>query len=242
MWPLGDRDIFIDLGQMIGGARITYSYAIPGGVRNDMPEDFKDRAIKVFNYFEKRLVDYEHIFFENPLFLKRTQGVGVLPRNEAISLGVVGQVLRASNVKSDVRIDEPYNFYKEMDFEIPFYDTCDTWARCMVHLVEMRQSMRIIRQCLDKMPQGPVRAKLSPQQRTVVGEAYTRVEAARGAMSFHITSDGLDEALQGKNQRSIFQKSSCSTEIIDRVACCGHACNLLESRLLACGGRQVRRK
>lgn len=190
MWPLGDRDLFIDLGQLLGGARITYSYAIPGGVRNDLPEEFKDRALKTFNYFEKRLLDYERIFFQNPLFLKRTQGVGVLPRSEAISLGVVGQVLRASNVKSDVRIDEPYNFYKDVEFEVPFYDTCDTWARCMVHLVEMRQSMRIIRQCLDKMPSGPVRAKLSPQQRTIVGEAYTRVEAARGAMSFHIISDG----------------------------------------------------
>src|SRR5579872_5770372 len=190
MWPLGDRDIFIDLGQMIGGARITYSYAIPGGVRNDMPENFKPRALKVFDYFEKRLVDYERIFFDNPLFLKRTQGVGVLPRSEAISLGVVGQVLRASNVKSDVRIDEPYNFYRDLDFEVPTSDSCDTYARCKVHLIEMRQSMRIIRQCLDKMPQGPVRVKLSPQQRALPGEAYARVEGARGAMSFHIISDG----------------------------------------------------
>ena len=75
---------------MIGGARITYSYAIPGGVRNDMPEDFKDRAIKVFNYFEKRLVDYERIFFQAPLFLKRTQGVGVTPESRSNQLGSGG--------------------------------------------------------------------------------------------------------------------------------------------------------
>ena len=190
MWPLGDRDIFIDLGQMIGGARITYSYSIPGGVRNDMPESFKDRALKVFNYFESRLKDYERIFFENPLFLKRTQGVGVLPRDEAIKLGVVGPVLRASAVKSDVRIDEPYCAYRDVDFEVPVFSECDTYARCMVHLIEMRQSMRIIKQCLEKMPQGPVRVKLSPQQRTQVGEAYARVESSRGAMAFHIISDG----------------------------------------------------
>lgn len=190
MWPLGDRELFIDLGQMIGGARITYSYAIPGGVRNDMPENFKDRALKVYDYFEKRLDDYEKIFFNNPLVLKRTQEVGVLPRNEAISLGVVGQTLRGSNVKSDIRIDEPYYFYKDIDFEVPSYDTCDSWARCMVHLVEMRQSMKIMRQCLEKMPEGPVRVKLSPQQRAQAGEAYTRVEASRGAMSFYMISDG----------------------------------------------------
>lgn len=190
MWPIGDREMFIDLGQILGGARVTYSYAIPGGVRNDIPEEFKPRALKIFEHFERRLVDYESIFYNNPLFLKRTQGVGVLPRKDAISLGVVGQVLRASGVKSDTRIDEPYNFYKDVEFEVPSFDSCDTWARCMVHLIEMRQSMRIMRQCLDKMPDGPVRAKLSPQQRTVVGEAYTRIEAARGAMSFHIISDG----------------------------------------------------
>ena len=190
MWPLGDRELFIDLGQMIGGARITYSYAIPGGVRNDMPVEFKDRALKVFDYFEGRLKDYEKIFFNNPLVLKRTQGVGVLPRAEAIKLGVVGQTLRASGVKSDTRIDEPYNFYKDVDFEVPTYDSCDTWARCMVHLVEMRQSMRVMRQCLEKMPEGPVRVKLSPQQRALAGEAYTRIEAARGALAFHIISEG----------------------------------------------------
>lgn len=190
MWPLGDRELFIDLGQMIGGARITYSYAIPGGVRNDMPENFKDRALKVYDYFEARLKDYEKIFFNNPLVLKRTQEVGVLPRAEAIKLGVVGQTLRGSGIKSDTRIDEPYNFYKDIDFEVPSFDAGDTWSRCMVHLVEMRQSMKIMRQCLDKMPEGPVRVKLSPQQRAQAGEAYTRVEASRGALSFHMISEG----------------------------------------------------
>ncbi|MHB8566757.1 MAG: NADH-quinone oxidoreductase subunit D [Nitrososphaerales archaeon] len=190
MWPLGDREPLIDLGQMIGGARITYSYAIPGGVRNDMPENFKDRAIKVYDYLETRLKDYERIFFAHPLFLKRTQSVGVLPRDEAIKLGVVGPVLRASGVKSDVRIDEPYGFYQDVDFEVPVFNECDTYARCMVHLVEMRQSMRIIRQCLDKIPQGPVRTKVTMTQRAAVGEAYARVEASRGALAFHIISTG----------------------------------------------------
>src|SRR5271157_660806 len=76
MWPLGDRETFIDLGQMLGGARVTYSYVIPGGVRNDMPDNFKSRALKVFDYFEGRLKDYEKMFFDHPLVNKRTQGVG----------------------------------------------------------------------------------------------------------------------------------------------------------------------
>ncbi len=190
MWPLGDRDVLIDLGQMLGGARITYSYVIPGGVRNDLPSGFKDKAIKVYDYLESRLKDYERMFFSHPLFLKRTRGVGVLPRDEAIKLGVVGPVLRASDVRSDVRIDEPYNFYDEVDFEVPTFKECDTYARCMVHLIEMRQSMRIIRQCLEKMPQGPVRTKVTMTQRAAAGEAYSQVEASRGAMSFHVISTG----------------------------------------------------
>ena len=198
MWPLGDRDLLIDLGQLIGGARITYSYVIPGGVRNDMPEDFPKRALKVYDYFETRLKDYEHMFFSSPLTLKRTQGVGVLPRNEAISLGVAGPVLRASGVKSDVRIDEPYNFYEDIDFEVPTFNECDTYARCMVHLIEMRQSMKIIRQCLEKIPEGPVRVKLTPQQRAQAGESYSRVEAARGAMAFHIISNGSTKPYRTK--------------------------------------------
>jgi NADH-quinone oxidoreductase subunit D len=190
MWPLGDRDIFIDLGQMIGGARITYSYWIPGGVRNDMPEGFKDRAHKVFDYFEKRLLDYERIFFGSPLFMKRTQGIGALKKEDAIKFGAVGPVLRASGVKADTRVDEPYCDYPNIDFVVPSYKEGDTYSRCMVRLTEMRQSMNIIRQCLDKIPKGPVKVKLSPQQRTLPGEAYARVEASRGAMGFHIISDG----------------------------------------------------
>ncbi|HKW04447.1 MAG TPA: NADH-quinone oxidoreductase subunit D [Nitrososphaerales archaeon] len=190
MWPLGDRDLLIDVGEMIGGARITYSYWIPGGVRNDMPHEFKERALKTYDYFEKRLIDYEKMFFRNPLVLKRTQGVGVLKRDDAINLGVVGPVLRASNVNSDTRRDEPYCAYNDVEFDVPVYKDCDTWSRCMVHLVEMRQSMRIIKQCLEKMPEGQIRVKLSPQQRAHAGEAYARVESARGAMAFHIISDG----------------------------------------------------
>lgn len=190
MWPFGDRDLLIDLAAMIGGARITYSYWIPGGVRNDMPPEFRERELKAFDYLEKRLEDYERIFFHNPLVSIRTEGVGALSREDAIKLGVTGPVLRASNVHSDTRIDEPYCVYKDVDYQIPTYKEGDVGARCRVRLDEIRQSMRIIRQCLNKMPEGPVRVKLSPQQRTQVGEAYTRVESARGAMSFHIISEG----------------------------------------------------
>ena len=111
MWPMGDRELFIDLAQSIGGTRVTFSYFIPGGVRNDIPDDFKEKALKTFSYFDKRLVEYEKIFFNNPLVLQRTKGIGILKKQDAINLGITGPNLRASGVNSDTRKDEPYSKY-----------------------------------------------------------------------------------------------------------------------------------
>jgi len=190
MWPVGDRELFIDLAQMIAGARVTFAFFVPGGVRNDIPDEFPDKALKVCDYYEKRLKEYEKIFFYNPLVLKRTQGVGVLKREDAIDLGVTGPNLRASGVKSDVRKDEPYSHYDEIDFDIPVYKEGDCWARCMVRLNEIYQSMNIIRQAIKKMPSGPVKNAKRGVIKGIEGEAFARTEAARGTMSYYIISDG----------------------------------------------------
>ncbi|MBI2184009.1 MAG: NADH-quinone oxidoreductase subunit D [Thaumarchaeota archaeon] len=190
MWPMGDREVFIDLSQMIGGTRITFSHFVPGGVRSDAPDSFADKAEKTCDYFEGRLKEYERIFVNNPLCHQRTVGVGVLTKEDAIKLGVVGPSLRASGVKSDTRRDEPYDAYDKVDFEVPVYSEGDSYARLRVHFDEMRQSMSIIRQCIKQMPKGPVKQKLPPQLRPPAGEAYARTEAARGAMAYYIVSDG----------------------------------------------------
>jgi NADH-quinone oxidoreductase subunit D len=189
-WGMGDRDFWIDLAERIGGARVTFAYIIPGGVRNDMPEGLAEKGLTTCDWFEKRMVEYEKMFLKNPIFLERSEGVGVLTRDDAIRLGAVGTVMRASGIKRDVRRDEPYSVYGDFDFDIPVLSSGDSWARCYVALLEMRESVKIIRQAFKKIPPGPVRLKLGPQPRVPAGEVYSRTEAARGEMSYHLISDG----------------------------------------------------
>ena len=189
-WLMGDRDLFIDLAARIGGARVTFAYLIPGGVRNDMPKGLDEQAFQTFGWFEKRMVEYEKIFFRNPIFTARARGVGVLTKDDAIRLGATGTVLRASGVKHDIRKAEPYSAYPEFDFDVPSLEAGDCWSRGYVALQEMRESVKILRQAFKNIPPGPVRLKLGPQPRVPAGEVYTRTEAAHGEESYFIVSDG----------------------------------------------------
>lgn len=191
MWPAGDRELFIDLLTALTGARVTHAFNIPGGVRNDIPDGFKEKCLEYVNYFEKRLKEYENIFYNNPLFRQRTENVGILTKDDAINLGVTGSVLRASGVAYDVRKVEPYDVYNEIDFKVQYMKTCDSFARAYVPFLDMRESCHIIRQLLDKMPEsGEVRMKLQSNPKSIPGESYKRVESGRGALSYYIVSDG----------------------------------------------------
>ena len=199
MWPTGDRELFIDLLEALTGARVTHAYNIPGGVRNDMPEGFKDRAIRQVRYFEKRLKEYEDIFYNMPLFRQRTEQVGVLTKEDAVKLGVTGSVVRASGIPYDIRKAEPYDIYNELDFKVQYMKTGDSFARSYVPFLDMKESCHIIEQLLDKMPQsGEVRAKLQPNPKGPAGEVYRRVESGRGALGFHIVSDGTPKPYRVK--------------------------------------------
>lgn len=191
MWPTGDRELIIDLLEALTGARVTHAYNIPGGVRNDIPYGFKDRCMRQVSYFEKRLKEYEDIFYNNPLLRQRTEGVAILTKEDAIKLGVTGSVLRASGIPYDIRKAEPYDIYDEIDFNVQYMKTCDSFARAYVPLLDMRESCQIIKQLLDKIPEsGDVRAKLQPNPKGPPGEAYRRVESGRGALGYYIVSDG----------------------------------------------------
>ncbi len=199
MWPAGDRELLIDLLEALTGARVTHAYNIPGGVRNDMPEGFKDRCLRQIRYFQKRLKEYEDIFYNMPLFRQRTEGVAVLSREDAIKLGVTGSVLRASGIPYDIRKAEPYDIYNEIDFKVQYMKTGDCFARSYVPFLDMKESCYIIEQLLDKMPQsGEVRAKLQPNPKGPAGEAYRRVESGRGALGYYIISDGTPKPYRVK--------------------------------------------
>jgi NADH-quinone oxidoreductase subunit D len=199
MWPMGDRELFIDLLEVLTGARVTHAFNIPGGVRNDIPDGFRERCIRQVKYFEKRLKEYEDIFYNNPLFRQRTEQVGVLSKEDAIRLGVTGSVLRASGIPYDIRKAEPYDIYNELDFNVQYMKSCDSYARSYVPFLDMKESCQIILQLLDKMPQtGEVRAKLQPNPKGPPGEAYRRVESGRGALGYYIVSDGTQRPYRVK--------------------------------------------
>lgn len=199
MWPTADRELFVELADMATGNRITHAWLVPGGVRNDIPEGFADKALKFIDYFEaKRLPEYDKIFYDNPLFRQRSEGVGVLSAQEAIDIGVTGSVLRASGVSHDIRKKEPYDVYDRIDFEVPTMASGDSYARSVLPLYDVRQSLSILRQLLKQLPDGPVRAKLPPNPKGPPGEAYRRVESGRGALGHYIVSDGTPKAYRHK--------------------------------------------
>lgn len=200
MWATADRELFVDLADMASGNRITHSYIVPGGVRNDLPVGFADKALKSLDYFEsKRLPEYDKIFYDNPLFRQRSEGVGILSRSDASSIGVTGSVLRASGIDYDVRKREPYDIYNDIEFEVPIAKTGDSFARSILPVYDIKQSMHIIRQCLSMMPRsGQIRAKLQPNPRGAPAEAYRRVESGRGALGHYIVSDGTPKPYRHK--------------------------------------------
>jgi NADH-quinone oxidoreductase subunit D len=203
MWAFGDRDLFLELAEMLTGARMTYSFLPPGGPRRDLPFGFAERLSKLVDYLERRLPEYERIYFRNPLMVSRCKGVGVLTREDAMRLGVVGPVLRASGVKYDVRKTEPYGAYDELDYEIPTFDEGDSYSRILMKLEEMKQSIKIIRQALEKMPKGPIARKaplVAPE-----GEATGRVESSRGEIAYLVMGDNSDKPYRVKIMNGSFR-------------------------------------
>lgn len=192
MWAMADREVLIDLASMLAGARVTFAYFVPGGVRSDAPQGYSDKVLKSVGYLRSRLKDYWRMMIDNPFMRMRMEGVGILKKQDAIRLGAVGPTLRASGVKYDLRKAEPYSLYDTIDFQVAYYEEGDTLARVKVHLDEIKESLYIIEQVVKKVEgmSGPVRVPLRGAVRAPPGEAYARTEAARGMMSYHIVSDG----------------------------------------------------
>ena len=217
MWAMGDREVFIQLAEVLTGARLTHSYPIPGGARRDIPQGFPDMARRAVRYMRSRLEEYKKMFLENPVIRSRLEGVGVIPKNLAAELGLVGPNARGSGIPYDVRVVDPYEVYSELDFEVPVYSEGDALARTYVRVEEIRQSMRIIEQAVEwlekrqrepivddsiykkypalhkKILEGEGRAKLLPWMATMKvppGKAIGRGETGRGEILYYVESDG----------------------------------------------------
>ncbi|UCH36814.1 MAG: NADH-quinone oxidoreductase subunit D [Armatimonadota bacterium] len=190
LYGMRERELIIDLFEMAVGARLTYSGMRIGGMPYDLPDGFEDAARAAIGQIRPRLDENDRLLTGNRIFESRTQGVGVLSRENAIAYAVSGPTLRGSGVAMDVRRDDPYCVYDRLEFDVPSLPDGDCFARYLVRIEEMRQSLRIVEQCLDQMPAGPVRAKLPRVFKPPAGEAYGRTEAPRGDLSVFVVSDG----------------------------------------------------
>ena len=185
----GYRDYILDIFEMITGGRLYPSgYICPGGVRKDIPDNSKEKILKVLDKANKMKILEK---LENPALLSRMKDIGVLKLRDALRLGATGPVLRASGMKTDVRKDDPYEVYNQFDFEIPTLKEGDAYSRYIIGIMEIEESIKIIKQALSNMPKGklkPIKPNLSVQ--IPEGEVYIRNEIARGEAGIHMVSDG----------------------------------------------------
>ncbi len=153
-----EREWILDLYEMICGARLTVTYPRVGGVRNDVPQEFLDSIWKFTDEFPSRILEYETLIDQNRIWLQRTVGIGVISAEEAVNWGMTGPTLRGSGVPYDIRKHMPYDAYDKVDFEVPIGTAGDTYDRYRCRMLEMRQSNNILRQCIEKLPTGPIMA------------------------------------------------------------------------------------
>ena len=193
-WGFADRDLILDIFEELTGGRVYHIYNIPGGVRRDIPEGYLDRVTTTIDYIESRLPDYDNLLFSNQVLIQRAKGVGVMSQEQALEWGVTGPNLRATGLPFDVRRDDPYLVYDELDFDVPTEQAGDAWARTLVRRAELQQSIRILRQVVERLPgiEGPIRAPIpNPLAWNVPrGETYVRVESSKGELAWFVVSNG----------------------------------------------------
>ena len=191
MYCFRERERILDLFEMLCGARITVSYMRPGGVYFDTPDDFWPALRQYLAEMPSYISELEQLLVENEIILVRTKGVAILPLDRAIACSTSGPVLRGSGLRWDWRKADPYDVYDRVEFDVPVGGNGDNLDRFWIRMQEMRQSLRIIDQCVEQIPEGPVRAELPLVLRPPAGaEAYGRVESPKGELGFYLVSDG----------------------------------------------------
>ena len=210
-----EREFIFDIFEMCTGQRMMTSYFRPGGLWRDVPDEFEPAVRQFLDFFPGRIADYEALLKQNPIFLKRTKGVGVVSAEDAVAWGLTGPSLRATGVNWDIRKAQPYSGYEQYDFDVPTDTVGDIYARYRCRMAEFWQSMRIIEQALDNLPDGPVniddrkivpppRSELGSSMEAVIhhfkiwtegfdapeGSVYQSVESPRGEFGCYLRGDG----------------------------------------------------
>jgi len=209
------------LFESLVGARLLYGFHQVGGVRYDIPAGWVDECRRTVDVIEQRLGEYESMLFDNAFFEMRTRGVGVISGSLAQEVGVCGPLLRASGVNFDLRRNVPYSSYEDFEFKVPVETEGDCHARYRVRMVEFREAIRIIRQVLDGLPEGPISSrqgvKSLAQVKVPKGEAYARVEGPRGEVGCYLVADGSNKPYRMKWRGASFSNLAVLPYIIPGV-------------------------
>jgi NADH-quinone oxidoreductase subunit D len=216
---LREREYINDLLEDLCGARLTFNYMRIGGVAWDLPPEWVPKAVAFLDRFEPLIDEYNALISYNKIYVERLANVAVITAEEAIDYNLVGPNLRGSGVEFDVRKDLPYSVYPEFEFDVPIGrgevgTTGDCFDRYMVRINEMKESCRILRQALAGVPEGSVLTKVPRKFKPPAGDAYVRVESARGDMGWYCVSDGSEYPHRVKIRTGSFT----ATSIIDRVS------------------------
>ena len=185
-----DREEILKIFEKYCGARLTTHAFRIGGCQYETYEGFEKDVKKFVTFVAPKIDEYEELLTTNRIWVERTRNVGTISAKDCIALGVTGPVLRASGVKWDLRKAQPYAAYKQFQFDVPTGQNGDTYDRYLVRMAEMRQSLRIIQQAVDGIPEGPIMAKVSKVIKPAVGEIYHSIEAPKGELGYFIVSDG----------------------------------------------------
>lgn len=190
MYAMRERERVLDLFEMLCGARITVSYMRIGGVFQDTPAEFWPALRRILDEFPAFIDELEELISGNEIVLSRTKGMSIVTGEDAVNASLTGPVLRASGVPWDLRKAAPYDVYDRVSFAVPLGEQGDNYDRYIVRIREIRESLRIIEQCVEQIRPGPVRATTAMLFRPPVGESYVPIEAPKGELGFYLVSDG----------------------------------------------------
>ncbi|MFQ6088613.1 MAG: NADH-quinone oxidoreductase subunit C [Candidatus Methanofastidiosia archaeon] len=190
LYMLREREMVLDLFNLLCGQRLTFNYMRVGGVLMDIPFGFERALMNFIRKMYKMVDEYHDLLTGNEIFMARSIGTGILTKKDCLDYCATGPVARGSGIDFDARRDDSYSVYEELDFEVPVFKEGDVYSRYLVRMEEIRQSARIIEEALEMMPSGDVRAQVKRKIYPPVGEIYTRIEAPKGELGFYVVSNG----------------------------------------------------
>jgi NADH-quinone oxidoreductase subunit D len=204
LYAFADREKVVDLFNRLCGARLTYNYMRIGGVKWDTPDGWLDELKEFIPYMRSQIDMFHELVTGNEIFLQRVKGVGVIDTETAINFSMSGINLRSTGFKWDLRKDKPYSIYDRFDFDVIVGENGDCYDRYMCHMREMIESLKIVEQAVQQIPDGPVMAKVPKILRVPAGEYYAGIEGVRGELGAYIVSEGKDKPYRLKFRRPSF--------------------------------------